>query len=203
MRRLGIAILALALFVPAAGAQPLPLAPAVPGTAYGPNLPFIPAAPIPQNSTANEVFFPVAMPWGWGVGIGYRTFNPWVGYTYAFGGILPPGGLGSQTVIVEPAAAPPARPQHAVLLSEEFPATLSVQIPASGDFWLNDKKLDAKSAASATLTSPVLQAGQTFTFRVKARWNRGGKTYEAKRAVKLGAGEHSRLMILSGDEVRD
>jgi uncharacterized protein (TIGR03000 family) len=163
---------------------------------------FIPAAPIPQNTASNQVFFPVAMPWGWGVGIGYRTFNPWVGYSYAFGGILPPGGFGPQAIVVEPPVAPEP-PQAPVVLSEEFPATLSVQIPASGSFWLNDKKLEGKPGASTTLTSPVLQMGQKYTFYVKARWERDGKTYEAKRAVTLGAGENSRLMILSGSEVRD
>jgi uncharacterized protein (TIGR03000 family) len=202
MTRISLAILALAFFVPAASAQPraLPLSPGVvPGSPIGPGMQFVPTAPLPQNATSNQVFFPVALPWGWGVGIGYRTYNPWVGYGYAFGGILPPGGFGSQTIVVEP-PMPAQAPQHVVTVSEEFPATLSIQIPASGDFWLNGKKMD-KSGESATLTSPVLARGQTYTFDVKARWTRGGKTYEAKRSVTVGPGDNSRLMILSGDEV--
>ncbi len=205
MFRLGFALLGLTLFVPTAGAQPrgLPLSPGImPGSTIGPGMQFIPpSAPIPQTSTDNRVFFPVAMPWGWGVGVGYRTFNPWIGNSYLFGGVLPQGGFGPQTFIVQP-PAPPAPPQRAVLLSQEFPATLSVQIPADGTFWLNDKKVEGKAASSTTLTSPAVRPGEKYTFHVKAQWKRDGKTYEARREVSLEGGKKSRLMILSGTEVR-
>lgn len=207
MIRLTCAVLILACFAPVAGAQPTiqPLSPGiVPGNQYGPGLPFIPAAPIPQNATTNEVFFPVALPWGWGLGVAYRTYNPWTGYGYAFGGVLPAGAaVAPTTVIVENPPAVVRQPATGVVpLAEEFPASLSVQIPASGDFWLDGKKVD-KSGQSVVLTSPVLRQGQNYNFLVKARWSRGGKTYEAKRSVTLGPGESGRLMILSGDEARD
>ena len=59
------------------------------------------------------------------------------------------------------------------------------------------------SIGDIILTSPVLRQGQQHTFLVKARWNSDGKTYETKRAVTLGAGDRSRLLIVSGDEVKE
>jgi uncharacterized protein (TIGR03000 family) len=208
MSRIGLATLTLALFAPVAAAQPraLPLSPGVmPGSPWGPGTQFIPAAPIPQqaiNNPRSQVAFPVALPWGWGVGLGYRTYNPWTGYGYVFGGVLPAGGIGPQTVIVE-SPVPAPRPQPVITVAEEFPATLSVQLPTAGQIWLNDKPVTGGSGETPTLTSPILRQGEKYTFYVKARWTRNGKTYEAKRAVALGPGEHSRLMILSGDEVKE
>ena len=57
--------------------------------------------------------------------------------------------------------------------------------------------------AERVLTSPVLSPNQKYTFNIKARWTTGGKTYEAKRSVTLGSGDRSRLMVVSGDEVRE
>jgi hypothetical protein len=76
-------------------------------------------------------------------------------------------------------------------LSNEFPATLTIQLP-SGD---NPKEY--------ALTSPVLKPGERYTFAVNVRWMSGGKTYEAKRNVTVGPGDRSRLLIVSGDEVKE
>lgn len=206
MFRLTIASIAALLVAPLAHAQPrtpqLPLAPGVmPGSPWGPGMPFVPAGPIPQNSVGrgNQVFFPVALPWGWGVGWGYQTFNPWTGYGYSYGGVLPPGPMVPQTTVVET----PRQPDPSVVLANEFPAKLTVQLPAAGEIWLDGKKVSSESSEEQVLISPTLQQNQQYTFLVKARWSRGGKTYEAKRSITLGPGDRSRLAIISGDEVRE
>ena len=182
-------------------AQPgrLPLSPGVmPASPYGPGMP--PAAPIPQQAgQGNTVFFPVALPWGWGMGWGYQTYNPWTGYGYSYGGLLPAFPAAPAPVTVEP----PRRSDPVVVLAQEFPATLTLQFPAAAEVWLDGKKMTGEATAERALTSPVLTQTQQYTFAVRARWTTGGKTYEAKRSVALGAGDRSRLYIVSGDEVKE
>lgn len=198
MKRLVYVLLALAAFASIGSAQPrqYPLSPAIPA---------VPAAR--QPAQGNMVYFPVALPWGWGMGWGYQTYNPWTGFGYVYGGILPSevavNRMGTPVVAPLMTAGAPAvrRTQPAVLLAEEFPATLALQFPAAAEVWLDGKKVSGVKDEQV-LTSPVLKPTQTYTFLVKAQWKRDGKTYEAKRAVTLGPNEHSRLMILSGDEVR-
>ncbi len=204
MKRLIYVLIALAAFASIGSAQPrqLPLSPGVmPAT---PNSPGIPAGPIAQPAQGNVVYFPVAMPWGWGVGWGYQTYNPWTGFGYAYGGVLPANPVASPAATLPAATVEqPRRTEPAVVLAREFPATLAIQFPAAAEVWLDGKKVSGSAKDEQLLTSPVLKPTQTYTFLVKARWEKGGKTYEAKRAVTLGPGDHSRLMILSGDEVRE
>ena len=160
----------------------------------------LPAASIPQGAQGNVIYFPVALATGWGIGWGYQTYNPWTGFSYAFGGIVPtntmlPTGAMSQ-------AESPRRPERTVVLSNEFPATLALQFPAAADVWLNGKKVSGDAATERVLTSPVLRPDQSYAFNIKARWTSGDKTYETTREVKLGSGDRSRLLIVSGDEVR-
>ncbi len=205
MKRLIYVLIALAAFASIGSAQPrqLPLSPGiVPAT---PNSPGIPAGTLPQQpAQGNIVYYPVAMPWGWGVGWGYQTYNPWTGFGYAYGGILPADPV--VTPIATPAAVAVEQPRRAepvVVLAQEFPATLALQFPAAAEVWLDGKKVSGSAKEEQVLKSPVLQPTQTYTFLVKARWEKDGKTYEAKRSVTLGPGDHSRLLIVSGDEVRE
>jgi uncharacterized protein (TIGR03000 family) len=179
--------------------QSLPASPGVmPGSPWGPGMP-VPAAPITQRpGTASTAYFPVALPWGWGLGWGYSTYNPWVGYGYAYGGIVPPVVAVPEPVFV----APPQPPQPAIELSGEYPATLSLQFPAAAEVWLNGKKLSGAAAEERVLTSPALLPNEKYTFDVKARWASGGKTYETTRAVVVGAGDRSRLLVVSGVAVK-
>jgi uncharacterized protein (TIGR03000 family) len=204
MFRAGIAVAALTALVAAAtpaSAQPiLPLSNA-PGIVPFP----VPASAIPQRpgpGAPNTVFFPVAMPWGWGVGWGYQTYNPWTGFGYNYGGLIPPEGFEAPPP-PQPVAVFPRRREPTVVLANEFPATLTIQFPAAAEVWLNEKKVAGKPTEEQTLTSPVLKPDQTYTFLVKARWTSGGKTYETKRAVTLGSGSRSRLLVISGDEVKE
>jgi uncharacterized protein (TIGR03000 family) len=87
-----------------------------------------------------------------------------------------------------------------VALANEFPATLALQLPASAEVWMDGRTL--KGAREFVYTTPAFKSDQKYPVVVKARWSGGGKTYEAKRTVVLAAGDRSRLMIVSGDEVK-
>ena len=102
-----------------------------------------------------------------------------------------------------PAELPRRAEPSVIALSNEFPATLTLQFPAAAEVWLDGKKMTGGATAERVLTSPVLTQTQQYTFAVRARWTTGGKTYEAKRSVALGAGDRSRLYIVSGDEVKE
>jgi uncharacterized protein (TIGR03000 family) len=195
MFRIGMVFAAAVAFAapaPRASAQPFPASPRVgPGTSY-------PSPAIAKRpGTGKYAYFPVVLPSGWGLGWGYQTYNPWVGYGYSYGGIVPPD------YAPQPAPEQP-RPddQPPVLLAGEFPGTLSVQFPAAAEVWLDGKKAPG-SSAGWTLTSPALKPDQKYTFLVKGRWAAGGKTYESSRSVTVGSADRSRLMVVSGDPVNE
>jgi hypothetical protein len=111
---------------------------------------------------------------GWGVAWGYQSYNSWNNYSYMYEGII--GATDpAATRIVEPAR----RPAPVVVLVNEFPAKLALQLPAAAEVWLDGKKVTGRAKEEQVLTSPVLKPTQTYTFLVKARWEKGGKTYEA------------------------
>jgi uncharacterized protein (TIGR03000 family) len=146
------------------------------------------------------VFAPVALPWGYG----YSPYAPYGYGGYGYGGnVITQVIVPAQPVITLDPGLAPVRPQPAVVLANQFPATLTLQFPASAEVWLGGKKLEGAASDERVLTSPVLASGQNYTFDVKARWKSGGKTYETKRSVTLGSGDRSRLLIVSGDEVKE
>jgi uncharacterized protein (TIGR03000 family) len=167
--------------------QFLPPAPrfAPPGKGFGGGV----TQPAPFPIFGAPVFpFPV---FGFGGYLPYGYYDyPDYGYRYV------PGVLDS------PPGVPVAPTDPGVALANEFPAKLTVQFPAAAEVWLNGKKTDGKGEEQV-LTSPVLRPGQTFTFEVKARWQVGGKTYEANRTVTLAPGDKSRLFVVSGTEVKE
>ncbi|WP_162665801.1 hypothetical protein [Gemmata massiliana] len=93
-------------------------------------------------------------------------------------------------------------PQPRVVLANEFPAILSLQLPAAADIWVNGEKVKGGVSEECVLMSPVLKQGEQYTFDVKARWAVNGKTYENVRTVTLGSGDRSRLLVVSGVEVK-
>ncbi|MFM8272588.1 MAG: hypothetical protein ACKODX_09670 [Gemmata sp.] len=205
MTRALATLLAVGAFAASAAAQPgnLPLSPGVrPAGPYGPGAPagVGPAAVAPGQQ--GVICFPATAPWGWAHGWGgYQTYSPLgCGLGYAFGGYLP---YGYAPLAPPPQApAPGPRREPTVVLANEFPATLVLQFPAAADVWLNGQAVKGRAADERTLTSPVLKQGQRFTFEVKARWTRGGKTYESEQAVTLGPADRSRLFVVSGTEVK-
>jgi uncharacterized protein (TIGR03000 family) len=202
-----LAVIAAALLTATADAQPrpLPLAPGVMrGSPWGPGMPFV------RPTAAPRIGFGGGFSRGGVVlpgGAGYFPYLPY-GYGYGYGGYgygrYGFGGYGIDDIVTQPVpVAPPTPPDPVVVLAGEFPATLSLQFPAAAEVWVGGKKVAGAASEERVLISPVLKAGQNYTFDVKARWTSGGKTYEAKRNVTLGSGDRSRLLIVSGDEVRE
>lgn len=216
MFRILAALGAVALSVAAASAQPgLPLSPGVtPASPIGPGTQFIRpqfnVGPTFSPNVAGLQILPVMSPYGYpttpfyGNAVGpLNSFGSGFGYGYGVG--YPAGGL---------FAAPPAinitqsvtnvsagGPVSTVVPIKDLPATLTLQFPNAAEVWVNGKKADGDAATERVLTSPTLKVGESHTFEVKARWMSGGKTYEATRTVTLGAGDRSRLLIVSGVEV--
>lgn len=195
-------VLCATLFAPTADAQPLPrqplpLAPGVmPGSPWGPGMPFAPTTTTPRNGfgfgySRPNVFAPVVLPWGWGY--------PYSPFGYGFGApfIVP------QPVVTVEQPVAPSRPEPTIVLANQFPATLTLQFPAAAEVWLDGEKVEGAASDERVLTSPVLRAGQSYAFDVKARWKNNGKTYETTRRVSVGSGDRSRLLIVSGEEVRE
>jgi uncharacterized protein (TIGR03000 family) len=210
---------ALLLFTTVANAQPgrLPLSPGVmPASPFGPGMPFNPApfSPVGPFSSVpfspvvpfgsgffapnqpNLMLAPVLAPWGYPSAPYFGT-----GFGYPYGSVVasPPITVNQSVTNV----TAPQRSDQAAVLANEFPATLTVQFPGTAEVWLGEKKVEGAAAEERVLTSPVLKAGEKYTFDLKARWKSGGKTYEAKRAVTLNSGDRSRLLIVSGEEVRE
>jgi len=191
----------------------LPLSPGVfPGSSIGPGTQFL-AQPtphfVPNNRIAgggttqyirpntgfgtNGSRFGITNRVGFGFGYGYGGY----GYGYGYNGY----GYGNGGYGYSYGYAPVHYHRHHwfggwyqpnIILGNEFPATLTVQLPPSGD-----------APKEYSLTSPVLKQDERYTFAVNVRWMSGGKTYEAKRDVTLGAGDRSRLLIVSGTEVKE
>jgi len=104
---------------------------------------------------------------------------------------------------VVPASAAPAEPSGATVVSGVLPATLVIEYPAAAKVWLNGVEVPGDAGATWTFTSRDLRRGETATFRVRGRWAVGGKTFESEREVPLGPGARSRLLVVSGTEVRE
>jgi len=139
-----------------------------------------------------------------GFGGGY-TYSPFVDqfygpYTAYANGYLPFYGAPSTTIIEEPIVAEPT-PTRIVELSNEFPATVTLEFPAAANVWLDGKPVEGETGKERVLTSPVLRPGQQYTFKVKARWDANGKTYEYTRDVALNPGDRSKVLVVSGTAV--
>jgi uncharacterized protein (TIGR03000 family) len=229
MFRIAIASVTLALFASVAVAQPrpLPLSPGVMrGSPIGPGMPFAPTNPVPPGQQSgqqqnNTGFLPI-VPVTYGFyGYGYPYGGYPFGAGYPFNNIQPQNGYtpvpdyipatGSVPNYYAPAASSaPTRsaggiysvPQTETTPAKELSATLTLQLPVAGEVWLNGKKVSSEKSDEQVLTSPVMKPNEQYKFNVKARWTYKGKTYETERAVTLDAGERSRLLVVSGDEVK-
>jgi uncharacterized protein (TIGR03000 family) len=132
---------------------------------------------------------------------------PWPGGFITPTGLYVPYGV----ALGEFRVAPPAPelipraglPPRVVELSDEYPATLTLEFPAAAKVWLDGRPVAGEAGKQRVLTSPVLKPGQTHTFKVRAEWESGGKTYEYTREATLGSGDHSKVLVVSGSSVAD
>jgi uncharacterized protein (TIGR03000 family) len=146
--------------------------------------------PYPQLYTPYGAYF---------TGGGFVTSGYGYGYGYSPYFVVP-GAYGYDQPAVE---EPPASPGRVVELSNEYPATLTLEFPAAAKVWLDGKAVEGEAGTVRELNSPVLKTGQTYTFKVKAQWDVKGKSYEYTREVTLGSGDRSKLLVMSGTPVAE
>lgn len=154
---------------------------------------------------------------GFGLGVGYGTgYGLGGGYRsgYGYGGGFITGGYGYSPYYVVPqptyvgggGGGPtfvPAEPSGAGLVSGILPATLVIEYPAAAKVWLDGVEVPGDPDTTWTFTSRDLKRGETATFRVRGRWTANGKTFESVREIPLGPGARSRLLVVTGTEVRE
>jgi hypothetical protein len=140
------------------------------------------------------------VPFGYHGSRGYPLFGLWGGYGY---GGMPYYYFEDNTPDYSQSAPAIVSPEPSVLnLSGEYPATLYLDLPTTGEVWVNGAKEAGKPMKEWTLTSPVLKPDKEFNFDITARWISNGKTFEYKGKIALLCGNSSRLRVLSGTEVK-
>jgi uncharacterized protein (TIGR03000 family) len=71
-------------------------------------------------------------------------------------------------------------------------ATINVQVPADAELWFEGEKTN-QTGPNRLFRSPALEAGQNYSYDVKARWMENGKPVEQTRIVRVRAGEMSQV----------
>ena len=104
--------------------------------------------------------------------------------------------------VVAPAPLPPTTTDDIALATAEVPATLTLELPAPADVWVNGRKLDGPAVATRQIDSPPLKLGSEHTFELKARWTADGVTYEVERTSTVAAGRTRKLAIFRGTPVK-
>lgn len=107
-----------------------------------------------------------------------------------------------QPVVMAPPANPARLAEDADRAAATAPATLTLELPAAADVWLDGEQQPSSADTTRTLTSPALAIGREFTFRIRARWIESGTTYEADKASTVRAGERGKVAIYAGTAVK-
>lgn len=154
----------------------------IPGTLpqFGPQ--FQPVPPIARPPLVNGWFGGGFVPWYFPQNNFGQGFNTGPSYTPA-----PPP---------EPVA--PQKPQ--IVPGNVSSAVLTVQLPITGELWVNGVKQDGTSDLFRVTTPPIAR-GLEEEFVVKTMWVLDGKKYGSERKVLLGSGERVKLTIASGDPI--
>lgn len=80
-------------------------------------------------------------------------------------------------------------------------AVLSVRVPAAADIWIADGKTSQRGEWRQFAT-PLLAAGQTFTYEIRARWQENGKDVERTREIQVRAGDRLTVDFLETGPAR-
>lgn len=176
---------------------PLPVTPGGPkypcaggiGGGFTPTVPCAPTAP----------GFPFSGVWLGGYGFG--GYDPFAFYGPGYG-YAPATGFSFQGPVYDPPVEVKP-PVGTLAIGDQFPATLVLEFPAPAEVWVDGQKGDGKPTTEWTLTSPRIRTGTEYTFKVKARWTVGGKTYEYDRVVNVASGNRSRALVVAGTEIKE
>ncbi len=148
------------------------------------------------------------LPFSYGMGPFIGSYGSVYGSSFMYSGAVPSffgmsaAGLFAPNSLPLPYSESSPAPSYLVEVSGTFSASLALQFPAAATVWVNGKELAGKPATDRTITSPAIEAGQDYTFQIKAQWKANGKTYEYKREAKVGPGDRSKLIVLNGTEVK-
>ena len=178
MRHL-LPVVALLLVASAADAQTVRRGPPIDLVAAPPRVPFV-------------VTYPV---WGCDWGGFYSGF-------YSPGLFPPPQVVVLPPPVPVPAVNPARFAEAADRAAALAPATLTLELPAVADVWLDGEQQAGSTDATRTLQSAPLKLGAEYTFRVRARWTEGGTTYEATPTSTVRAGERAKLTVYAGTVVK-
>jgi uncharacterized protein (TIGR03000 family) len=79
---------------------------------------------------------------------------------------------------------------------------LTIEFPADARVWVDDEPVSGRGRTLA-LSSPELPLWTMYTFRVEARWEVDGESFEWERTVDVLAGRASRVAVARGFPVAD
>ncbi len=178
MRHL-LPVVVLLLAATAADAQPVRKGPPIDLVAAPPRVPFV-------------VTYPV---WGGYWGGFYSDF-------YSPGFFPPPQVVVAPQPVPAPVVNPARMAEDADRAAAFAPATLTLELPAVADVWLDGEKQASSADATRTLKSPPLKLGAEYTFRIRARWTESGTTYETTPTSTVRAGERGKLTVYAGTPVK-
>jgi uncharacterized protein (TIGR03000 family) len=71
---------------------------------------------------------------------------------------------------------------------EEDAATVRVRVPNDAEVWFNDVKTK-KTGESRRFITPALEDGKRYSYDIRAKWAKDGKTVEHTRTIQLYAGD--------------
>lgn len=140
--------------------------------------------------------FPTFCPTFWGGGYGF------------YGGYGYPGFFPQPQVVVVPHAVVVAPPNPVRVVEDTdraaalAPATLTLELPAAADVWLDGVKQPSSADATRVLTSPPLKLGASYIFNVRAEWTEGGTRYKTEQTSTVRAGERGKLTVYAGTPIK-
>jgi uncharacterized protein (TIGR03000 family) len=77
-------------------------------------------------------------------------------------------------------------------------ALITVQVPADAEIWFEGEKM-SQTGTNRLFRSPPLEAGQNYSYEVKARWTANGQPVEQSRQVRVWPGAMVQVNFLGPD----
>jgi uncharacterized protein (TIGR03000 family) len=76
-------------------------------------------------------------------------------------------------------------------------AQIVVQVPADAEVWIEDRPTK-QTGASRWFVSPVLNKGEGYEYRIRARWKEDGKDVDQTQRLAVHAGDNITVSFPSG-----
>lgn len=131
------------------------------------------------------------------------------GYTPTARLVSPPPGVGLRSdPVAEAAYSAPVYPVQSPSYPSIYPvspplaavtdntAKVEVRVPADAEIWFEGQKT-SQTGSDRIYSSPSLDAGQDYSYEVRARWSADGKPVDQTRKVAVHAGDHVLVDFLS------